>query len=168
MNKLNNKGMTLMELIVSVALISIIMIFMYKLISDVRYEKKENDKITDNIIKISEIEVAIENIIDEKSPNKVKLENGKVEFYNNSQKIATLSYNEVGVFEISNILTSEIKKWTLSDIKVNSSCVDYDSDNKILNIKVYLISNENNIYTIEIPYFNKSLTSVSGTSCDSL
>lgn len=54
---MNSKGMTLMELIVSVALISIIMIFMYKLISDVRYEKKENDKITDNILKTNEIAV---------------------------------------------------------------------------------------------------------------
>lgn len=55
--KLNNKGMTLMELLVSVLLISVIMIFMYKLISDVRTSKRENDKIMDNIIKISEIEV---------------------------------------------------------------------------------------------------------------
>lgn len=57
MTKLNNKGMTLMELLVSVLLISVIMIFMYKLISDVRSSKRENDKIMDNIIKISEIEV---------------------------------------------------------------------------------------------------------------
>lgn len=66
MKKINNKGMTLMELLVSVALISIIMLFMYKLISDVRSEKKDNDKVTDNILKISEIEVeSINEIISE-------------------------------------------------------------------------------------------------------
>ena len=68
MKKLNNKGMTLMELLVSVVLISVIMIFMYKLIADVRNEKKKNDKITDNILKISEVQVDFYNKFYETAP----------------------------------------------------------------------------------------------------
>ncbi|MBE6155702.1 MAG: hypothetical protein E7164_02990 [Firmicutes bacterium] len=40
--KLNNKGISIIELIVSVALISVIMIFMYQLLSDVNFQK-DND-----------------------------------------------------------------------------------------------------------------------------
>lgn len=42
--KLNNKGLTIIELIVSIALISVIMLFMYKLLSDITFER-ENDYI---------------------------------------------------------------------------------------------------------------------------
>ena len=40
--KLNKKGITIIELIVSVALISVIMLFMYKLLADITFQK-END-----------------------------------------------------------------------------------------------------------------------------
>jgi len=42
--KLNKKGLTIIELIVSIALISVIMLFMYKLLSDITFER-DNDYI---------------------------------------------------------------------------------------------------------------------------
>ena len=42
--KLNNKGISLIELIISIALVSVIMLFMYRLISDISFEK-DNDNI---------------------------------------------------------------------------------------------------------------------------
>ena len=40
--KLNNKGVTIIELIVSIALISVVMLFMYRLLADVTFQK-DND-----------------------------------------------------------------------------------------------------------------------------
>lgn len=39
---INNKGLTIIELIISVALISVVMLFMYKLLADVSFER-DND-----------------------------------------------------------------------------------------------------------------------------
>ncbi len=39
MKKLNNKGLTLIELIVSVVLMSVVMLFLYRLLSNVTYDK---------------------------------------------------------------------------------------------------------------------------------
>lgn len=40
-NKLNNKGLTLIELIVSIALVSVVMIFLYRLLANVQYDRDE-------------------------------------------------------------------------------------------------------------------------------
>lgn len=61
MNRMNKRGMTLTELIVSVALVSVIMVFMYQALSLVRKDKKKNELLTNNIVKISEIETIVEN-----------------------------------------------------------------------------------------------------------
>lgn len=42
--KLNNKGITIVELIVSISLISVVMLFMYRLLADVTFQK-DNDYI---------------------------------------------------------------------------------------------------------------------------
>lgn len=41
MNKLNNKGLTMIELIVSIALVSVVMIFLYRLLANVQYDRDE-------------------------------------------------------------------------------------------------------------------------------
>ena len=51
---INKKGMTLIELLVCVTLVSGIMAFMYKLISDVRNQKKNIDNLNDIYLKIED------------------------------------------------------------------------------------------------------------------
>jgi prepilin-type N-terminal cleavage/methylation domain-containing protein len=53
--KLNNKGMTLVELIVSIGLLSIIMAFLFKIILDVKYEKDLSGFADNNQINRTEI-----------------------------------------------------------------------------------------------------------------
>ena len=169
MNKLNNKGMTLIELIVSVALISILMIFMYKLISDVKYEKKENDKITDNLIKISEIEVTVQEFLLSRDIYRISVSNSSINFYSIlDSNLASLRFNDDGSLNFHIRTPSQTTKWTFSDLYDKSICYEAQEDYETINIKIYLKSNDKNIYTIEIPYFNPELSSVSGTTCDSL
>lgn len=53
--RLNNKGMTLVEIIISVALISIVMGFLFKVILDVNYERDNFDYASTNQINRAEI-----------------------------------------------------------------------------------------------------------------
>lgn len=173
MKKLNKNGMTLMELIVSVALISVIMIFMYKLIADVRSDKNENDKLTDNIIKISEIEVAIQNTIIKENISKVELK--YIDSYNTNQVQFSVNDSVVSKFLVGSdsedavfILTDkngEEQKWSMSNLKIGDVCYNsYKSDKENsgynINIRIPLKSNSKVIHVIEIPYYNQSLTTV--------
>lgn len=63
LNKVNNKGMTLVELLVSVALLTGVMVFMYRLISDVKFQKKKIDTKYSNYMKIQEIEYTVTDYI---------------------------------------------------------------------------------------------------------
>lgn len=63
MNKVNNKGMTLVELLVSVVLLTGVMVFMYRLISDVKSQKKKIDTKYSNYMKIQEIEYTVTDYI---------------------------------------------------------------------------------------------------------
>ncbi len=154
MKKLNKNGMTLMELIVSVALISVIMIFMYKLIADVRSDKNENDKITDNIIKISEIEIAIQNIIVKESISKIILDGGTIEIPN--MKLKFKDENKNVVIELDG---EEDKKWTLENLSLGNYCYSGITNGSV-NLKINLNSGDKTLYTIEIPYYSSSLTTL--------
>lgn len=63
LNKVNNKGMTLVELLVSVVLLTGVMVFMYRLISDVKSQKKKIDTKYSNYMKIQEIEYTVTDYI---------------------------------------------------------------------------------------------------------
>ena len=63
LNKVNNKGMTLVELLVSVVLLTGVMVFMYRLISDVKFQKKKIDTKYSNYMKIQEIEYTVTDYI---------------------------------------------------------------------------------------------------------
>lgn len=53
--KLNNKGLTLVELIISIVLITVVMFFMYRLLSDVNSQKNDTTYAQKNQINRSEI-----------------------------------------------------------------------------------------------------------------
>lgn len=166
---MNKKGMTLLELLVSVALISAIMIFMYKLISDVRNEKKEIDKLTNNSIKINEIEAKIQKTILEYNLNKIIYSNSSTPqyliFYLRNHPVAQLYLSNDGTIELKiNNLTGierERIKWKLSNILIENVCYEINEYKNLANYKIFL--SNNNI--IEIPIYNDEL-SMSGTKCE--
>ncbi|MBQ9834570.1 MAG: prepilin-type N-terminal cleavage/methylation domain-containing protein [Bacilli bacterium] len=60
---MNKKGMTLIELIVSIAMLSVALVFMYGLMTNLQRKKNDNDAYTDNIMKIVDIETKIQNVL---------------------------------------------------------------------------------------------------------
>ena len=157
---LNKKGFTMVELMVSIALISIVMIFLVKLLVDVRYEGTNEvydikDQISRaEIIKTIENDLKDYNIIDVTSTgNTLKTitiqteENGnsKIELSNDNPTTHTtyLTYTT---------LDGKKYKWTLKLASDNSD-VQYDLDS----IKCKVIKNDKDtqdkdyVLVIEIP-----------------
>ncbi|MBQ6840773.1 MAG: prepilin-type N-terminal cleavage/methylation domain-containing protein [Bacilli bacterium] len=68
MKKLNNKGLTITELLVSVALISVVMLFMYRMLADITFQKDNEYFASQNqeqrIEMIHKIEKTIDDNID--------------------------------------------------------------------------------------------------------
>ena len=60
---MNNKGMTLIELIITIAMLSVAMTFMYGLMTNLQRKKNDNDAYTDNLMKIVDIETGIQKSI---------------------------------------------------------------------------------------------------------
>lgn len=60
---MNKKGMTLIELIISIAMLSGVLVFMYGLMVNLQKKKNDSDAYTDNFIKIAEIETEIQKSI---------------------------------------------------------------------------------------------------------
>ena len=63
MKKLDNKGVTILELVISVAMLSISLIVMYGLITNLTNRKMDIDATAGSILKINEIEQTIQNNI---------------------------------------------------------------------------------------------------------
>lgn len=165
------KGMTLMELLVSVALISVIMIFMYKLIADVRNEKKENDKFTDNIIKVNEIMVAIQNTVINENVTSVNFnydENNNehnIEFFVDDVLISKFNIKNVDEKAVFNLTdkNNQKQKWIINGLQADKVCYNsykaWWSDESIkvgwnINIRIPLKNKESIVHVVEIPYYN--------------
>lgn len=78
--RLNKKGMTLVELIISIALISIVLGFLFKVILDVKYERDNPNYAVNNQINRSEIIKTIQEDV-------LKLNLTKVDFLSLSKKV---------------------------------------------------------------------------------
>lgn len=154
MLKLNKKGMTLIELLVCVTLVSGIMVFMYKLISDVRNQKKNIDNLNDIYLKIEDSIVDIENGINTIHPDKITLDTNKVIFENTGDKKQTIITVENNVISMDN----NTKKWTYETASSSELCYTFSDTTKMFLLKVYL-KDKNNKYidAIEIPYYEKNL-----------
>ncbi len=59
--RLNNKGMTLLELLVSIVLIGIVLVFIFGLLVDIRDETESNDFVYNNQINRTEVIYTIQN-----------------------------------------------------------------------------------------------------------
>ena len=154
--KLNKNGTTLVELVVSIALLSIVMIFMFRLLVDVNNDKYNNDFAEDNQIIRAEIIKTIEEDLKTKNLDNVyKKGDNQIIFHfgPNSTDFYSLIKN-------GNILTfngSRTKKWTMKSCQLgeihenlfgsDNSYKIVNSDNEIvsfmINIEVYT-NNDNN------------------------
>lgn len=152
---INKKGMTLIELLVCVTLVSGIMVFMYKLISDVRNQKKNIDNLNDIYLKIEDSIVDIENGINTIHPDKITLGTNKVIFENTGDKKQTIIAVENNVISMDD----NTKKWTYETASSSELCYTFSETTKMFLLKVYLKDqNDKYIDAIEVPYYEKNLS----------
>jgi len=109
--KLNKKGMTLVEIIISVALLSVVLGFLFKVLLDVKYESDDSGFAITNQINRAEITKEIQNdLIESGGASAVSVNSGL-------NKVAFTINSEVKLLEIidDNILKYDNKKWTIKD-----------------------------------------------------
>lgn len=133
--KLNNKGVTIIELLVSVALVSVVLMFLYNLLSNVTFEKTtdfiastnqanridiittiENDLILDNDVELVESQTTARKVV-------MKGKNGKYQIVITDD---TLKYSVKGVLQN----TWKIKGGKFGDIE----CISEGDKTKVIQI----------------------------------
>ena len=111
--KLNKNGMTLVELIISVALLSVVLSFLFKILLDVKYESDESGFAISNQVNRAEIIKEIQNDLIYSDGIK------SISIDNDTNKVAitlpddTTKYVTIGTD--LKTLTYEDKKWTIRD-----------------------------------------------------
>lgn len=160
---MNKKGMTLMELLVSLAMLSVSLVFVYSLIVNLQHKKTVSDNYTDNLIKIAEIENKIQyelfgvinygekkvqavNITSTDSSLKVTLEKDGVIHTKNIALEKNSNGLEILIKDSSNNI---IRKWKLdnvSDFKVKENYLK-TNDSKAINYQytIYLYDQFENV-----------------------
>ncbi len=150
---MNNKGLTLIELIISVILITVVMLFMYNLLNDVNNENNDNSYAQENQVNRSEIIQTIEDVLLGRRINLTEIkdesiaDNLKLQFIFSD---STTAYLEA----TNNTITftnpeGKTRKWTMVDATINIDKVftSYAKSNGIysllINLEVYT-DNDNN------------------------
>jgi len=109
--KLNNKGMTLVELIISVALLSVVLGFLFKVLLDVKYESDDAGFAIASQVNRAEIIKEIQNdLIDANGINNFYIDNDKHKLslhFDDGVKYLDITDNKT--------LTYDNKKWTIKD-----------------------------------------------------
>lgn len=128
MPKLNNKGLTLVELIISVVLIVIVMFFMYRLLNDVNAEKNDNNYAQENSLNRGEIIKEVEEdmfgktitaISANKSGSNLVLNMTLTNKENNiSQNLVITISNKEFKYKISSV---KERKWTMKNATLNTA-----------------------------------------------
>lgn len=167
--KLNNRGMTLVEILLSITILSVVMVSMYKLISDVNYNKKKLETVANNIIKINEIESKVQeyiiNYYGDNSIQKITGNNAGTTAYfqdRNGNKLVSFEVNSSGdnsiIITVKNDGSSdsnEKESWTLDGYSFAGVCSKGNSKN-IFNV-IFKIKNNGSAVDdiIEIPYYHE-------------
>lgn len=154
MKKMNKRGSTLLELVISIALISIILIFLMRLLVDLNNTETNNVYAKDNQINRAEIIRAIENDlnyniitnIDSKGSNKYNTLQINFTFSNNKTAKIYCNRDEL-MYKNSN---DQIRWWKMKDARIytDKANVSY-SDDKIneVNKRIYTLQIDIEVHT---------------------
>ncbi len=159
MKRLNNKGLTLIELIVSVALMSVVMLFLYRLLSNVTYDKDNEYFASQNQEQRIEIIDYIETII-----RKADISSDPT--FSQSTDHATIQFKQASISKTYSILiyanyiqikdsTSILRTWDIETgvySYTNASCIKAATISGsgdiyhpwLCTIPVYTINDDNN------------------------
>lgn len=123
---LNKKGSSLVELVISIALMSVVLVFMMKLLVDLNNTETNNSYAKKNEVIRSEIIRMISNDLNENNLDAVSSKNGssleiKIEFSNKQTSEIKVDNNTLTYTSVA----GKTRKWTLKQGKFNTSCIDY-------------------------------------------
>lgn len=150
---LNKKGTTLAEVIISIVLISVVLVFMVRLLIDLNNMETNTTYASDNQINRSEIIRAIGNDLNEKVLVSVSDVNSTPSNLN-----ITFRFND-GTSSVLNatseVLTytnsaNEMRRWTMDGCRIypNRAYVYYSPDNKTQNNRIYTLTIDIEIHTV--------------------
>lgn len=149
--KLNKKGITLVEIIISIALISIVLIFLFSLLVDVKDMNDEADLNSTYLINKSLMLKNIEEDLDK--VNSLTLNTCQInDFYTTYPKIETINEGDYSYFKQSDENINIIKK------RLASECIKFtfdDNTNGFLGIYYY---QDKSSYVISYIHGNKKAT----------
>lgn len=151
--KLNKKGITLVEIIISIALISIVLIFLFSLLVDVKDMNDEASINSDYLINKALILKNIEEDLDKS--DSLKLNTCEInDFYTTYPKIDTINEGDYSYFKQSDEDIDIIKK------RLASECISFkfnDNDKDIAHLGIYYYKNKDS-YVISYIHGNTKAT----------
>lgn len=183
---LNKKGMTLLEIVISIALISVVMLFLFSLLNDIQYESKHTSYAKDFLVsRATIIKDVQENILNNNITNVMQVSSNEnktdVHFFKNDTSIMSLeveskkityknALGEVESFSLSEDNDEEV--FDFANIKINSYAgskiykpVDTDGDG-ICNFNCDDNSPKNDDYAVEpdFKYYHIIIPVLTGAS----
>ena len=188
---MNKKGFTMTELIVSIAIIAVVMIFLVNLLVDIRYDKKNELYDTKNQINRAEIIKTIQNDLDGKvitdindtgsssnnlvvkittddnSPHIIKADSNHIS-YTSSGKTTKWSLEKNN--DETYIKTSDIELKVIKCNKTDNSNLTCDSNDKIIILNIPIIvdkselreNNDSQMDNIILTFYNYSSSNIEG------
>ncbi len=188
---MNKKGFTMTELIVSIAIIAVVMIFLVNLLIDIRYDKKNELYDTKNQINRAEIIKTIQNDLDGKvitdikdtgsssnnlvvniitndnSPHTIKADSNHIS-YTSGEKTTKWSLEKNN--DETYIKTSDVELKVIKCNKTDNSKLTCDTNDKIIIINIPIIvdksklreSNDSQMDNIILTFYNYSSSNIEG------
>lgn len=169
--KLNKKGSSLLELIISIALISVVLTFMIRLLVDLNDAETNNDYAKNNQINRAEIIKEIESDLNNKIITKLNDEGS-----NENNLVINFSFKDNTTAQINATTdtltykssTGNQRKWTMKDCKIyikKASVEKVDDPNNLysmlLNIEIHTANERNTEANQEKNTFNNRLDDIS-------
>lgn len=183
---LNKKGMTLLEIIISIALISVVMLFLFSLLNDIQYESKhssyakdflvsratiikdvEEDILNNNITNVMQVsagegKVNLNFFRDDTSLMSIEVESKKITYKNALGEVESFSLSEDNDEEVFDFANIKVTPYEGSKIY---KPVDTDGDG-ICNVNCGDNSTKNDAYAIEpdFKYYHVIIPVLTGAS----
>lgn len=149
---LNKKGTTLAEVIISIALISVVLVFMIKLLIDLSNLEKNTTYASNNQVNRAEILRMIGNDLNNKELASIT-DNSDANNLNITFSFTDGTFSSINTTNKLFTYTSSdntLRRWTIQDgsIYVNRANVYYSADNKPENNKIYTLTIDIEIHTV--------------------
>lgn len=150
--KLNKKGVTLVELVVSISLISIVLVFLLRLLIQLREMDDKSLKMLEYQEKTSLIIKYVQDEIKDYNDCTFKLSNSLTIECSNEDVNMILSKSS-NIISIKN--DAETKKYIFPDDAKIGEIVTKKEEDKWSIYKIDVTDDKDNIYSIEITYYRK-------------